>query len=176
MVRWTLLLPGLLPVRERELRRERAPAPPGVEAPEREMRDETPDLVRWWWRLVGVSSKEVSGTRVVEVSRLESQLWPFSSRVEEARAMPARSIHSASDLGFGVLSGRGRRPCEWEMLGCFLVFGMWWSAWPSSRLCRFVSLKAPVPVELLLRLWRLRELLRECERIGGVLGTETLDR
>lgn len=173
MVRWTLLprrLTRLLPARER------APAP-GVEAPEREIRDEAPDFVRWWRRLVDVSSKGGSGTRLVDVSRLESQLWPFSSRVEEARTIPARSIHSASYVGFGVLSGRGRRPCEYEMLVCFLCgFGMWCRAWPRSLLCRFVSLKGPTLVELLLRVWRLRELLRECERIGGVLGTETLDR
>lgn len=122
IVRLTLLprrLARLLPARER------APPPPGVEAPEREMRDKVPDLVRWWWRLVDASSKGVSGTRLVELSRLESQLWPFSSRVEEARAIPARSIHSASDLDFGVLSGKGRRPCKCEIPDCFLcVFGM----------------------------------------------------
>lgn len=173
MVRWTLLprrLTRLLPARER------VPAP-GVEAPEREIRDEAPDLVRWWRRLVDVSSKGVSGTRLVDVSRLESQLWPFSSRVEEDRAIPARSIHSASYLDFGVLSGTGRLPCEYEMLVCLLcVFGTWCRAWPRSLLCRFVSLKGRTLVELLLRVWRLRELLREWERIGGVLGTETLDR
>jgi hypothetical protein len=44
-------------------------------------------------------------------------------------------------------------------------------------LCRFVSLNGVARVELLLRVWwRVRDELREWERIGGVLGTETLDR
>lgn len=43
-------------------------------------------------------------------------------------------------------------------------------------LCRFESLSMPERVELLLRVCRVRELLREWERMGGVLGTETLER
>src|SRR4051812_9390299 len=39
-------LPRLLPPREREFRRDNA----GVDAPERDLRDEAPDLVRVWWR------------------------------------------------------------------------------------------------------------------------------
>ena len=40
-----------------------------------------------------------------------------------------------------------------------------------------MSLNTAAKVELLLReWWRVLELLREWERIGGVLGTETLDR
>lgn len=31
-------------------------------------------------------------------------------------------------------------------------------------------------MELLLRAWRVRDELRECESMGGVLGTETLER
>lgn len=150
------LLPRLLPPRERE-------KVAGVEAPERDLREEL-DLVRWW---VGSSGQ----MRLVELSRLESQLWPFSSRVEEARAIPARSIHSASVLG---LFASGRR--LWLMLGCLLgVSGAWWRGRVRS-LCRAVSLNGAARLELLLRAWRLRELLREWERMGGVLGTETLDR
>lgn len=44
-------------------------------------------------------------------------------------------------------------------------------------LCRFVSLKGVARVELLLReWWRVLDVLRECDKMGGVLGTETLDR
>lgn len=174
--RAVMVRPALLPRRERELRRESAP--PGVEAPERDLREEAPDFVRRWWFLVAFSSKGVSEMRLVELSRLESQLWPFCSRVEDARAMPARSIHSASGLDFGpLLCGRCWCPREYEMLGWLLcVPGTWWRACPRSRLCKFVSLMGAIREELLLRAWRLRELLRECERIGGVLGTETLDR
>lgn len=39
---------------------------------------------------------------------------------------------------------------------------------------RFVSLAGVARVELLLRECRVRDELREWERIGGVLGTETL--
>ena len=67
-------LPRRLPPRERELRREYAA---GVDAPERDLRDEeAPDLVRWWWRVgwgVVALSRDMS-TRLVELSRLESQL------------------------------------------------------------------------------------------------------
>lgn len=87
--------------------------------------------------------------------------------------MPARSIHSASDLDFGVGSGGWRiRDGVMEMLFGFL----WWRGCARLRDWRFVSLNG-ARVELLLRVWwRVRELLRECERIGGVLGTEMLDR
>lgn len=112
-------------------------------------------------------------TRLVELSRLESQLWPFSSRVDEASAIPARSIHSASDL-FACSSLNGRRECDEPE--CFLCIVWWWRGSATSLLCRFVSLNGPARVELLLRAWRVRELLRECERMGGVLGTETLER
>lgn len=54
---------------------------------------------------------------------------------------------------------------------------LWWSGKEILLLCRFVSLNGVARVELLLRVWwRVRDELRECERIGGVLGTETLDR
>lgn len=165
-------LPCLLPPRECELRREYAA---GVEAPERDWRDEAPpDLVRAWWRWWdGDSASKGMETRLVELSRLESQLWPFSSLVDEARAMPARSIHSASDL---VLSPNWRRACKEP--GCFLcVVVWWWSGRVTFLLCRLVSLDGPARVELLLRrVWRVRDELRECERMGGVLGTETLER
>lgn len=87
--------------------------------------------------------------------------------------MPARSIHSASDLDLGVEIGGGRgRAGATDML-----FGFrWWRGWVRWRLWRLVSLNG-ARVELLLRVWwRVRELLREWERIGGVLGTEMLDR
>lgn len=112
-------LPRRLPPRERELRREYAA---GVDAPERDLRDEeAPDLVRRWWRVGwgAVASSRDMSTRLVELSRLESQLWPFSSRVDEASAMPARSIHSASDLEVvGGGASPGWRRCE--ALACFL--------------------------------------------------------
>ena len=111
----------------------------------------------------------------MELSRFESQLCPFSSRVDEASAMPARSIHSASDLLFAWLLSPGvRRACD--ELGRFLVVpGWWWRGRISARLCRFVSLNPAALVELLLRPCRLRDVLREWERMGGVLGTETLE-
>jgi hypothetical protein len=164
-------LPRRLPPRDRELRRERAP--PGVEAPERDLREEeAPDLVRWWWRLLIAVSSGIS-TRLVELSRLESQLWPFSSRVDEAKAIPARSIHSASMLGVCGVSGKWRRPGK-VLAGFFCV--LWWRGFDRPWLWRFESLDGPVRFELLLRVWRVCELLREWERIGGVLGTEMLDR
>lgn len=57
------------------------------------------------------------------------------------------------------------------------LFGfLWCRGVPKPWLCRSVSLNA-ASVELLLRVWwRVRELVREWERIGGVLGTEILDR
>lgn len=58
-----------------------------------------------------------------------------------------------------------------------VVFGFRWCRGAAKpRLWRSVSLDA-TNVELLLRVWwRVRELAREWERIGGVLGTEILDR
>lgn len=109
----------------------------------------------------------------MELSRLWSQLWPFSSRVEDASAIPARSIHSASDLDFVESAARVRmRDGATDTL-----FGLrWWRGCARLRLWRFVSLNG-ARVELLLRVWwRVWELLREWERIGGVLGTEMLDR
>lgn len=107
----------------------------------------------------------------MELSRLESQLWPFSSRVDEASAIPARSIHSASDLVVPSLEWRR----VWDELGRFLcVDCWWWGGRAVSLLCRFVSLNGPARVELLLLACRVRDVLRECERMGGVLGTETL--
>jgi len=99
-------------------------------------------------------------TRLVELSRLESQLWPFSSRVDDASAIPARSIHSASVFAWPSLNGR---VCE-----CFFIG--WWKG-SATFLYRFES--GTERVELLLR-GRVRELLRE-ERMGGVLGTEMLE-
>jgi hypothetical protein len=155
-------LPRLLP-REREFRRDKA----GVEAPDLDMRDE-PDLVLVCSR--GDSASYGMETRLVELSRFESQLWPFSSRVDEASAIPVRSIHSESDLDAWV-SLNGRR---WDGPLCFLSW--WCSGRATSLLWRFESLSMPGRVELLLRVWRVRELLREWERMGGVPGTETLER
>lgn len=90
--------------------------------------------------------------------------------------MPARSIHSASVLEVGG-SGRGRRPWDCDMLAAFLWPGIWWRGCGRFWLWRFGSLDGAARVVLLLRAWwRAWELLRECESIGGVLGTETLDR
>lgn len=44
---------------------------------------------------------------------------------------------------------------------------------------RFESLNVAARLELLLRVWwwfRVRDVLRECDRMGGVLGTETLEK
>lgn len=58
-----------------------------------------------------------------------------------------------------------------------MLFGfLWWRGCARLWLWRLVSLNG-ARIELLLRVWwRVRELLREWERIGGVLGTEMLDR
>jgi hypothetical protein len=53
---------------------------------------------------------------------------------------------------------------------------MWWKGWARVLLWRFGSLEGAARVVLLRLWWRAWELLRECERIGGVLGTEMLDR
>lgn len=87
--------------------------------------------------------------------------------------MPARSIHSASDLAAPSLNWRR----AFDELGAFLCEVDWWcSGSATSLLWRFVSLNGPARVELLLLAWRVRDVLRECERMGGVLGTETLLR
>lgn len=85
--------------------------------------------------------------------------------------MPARSIHSAS-----VVAGPSRR--VYDALGRFLCpdWGWWCRGRERFWLWRFVSLNGPSRVELLLLAWRVRDVLREWERMGGVLGTETLVR
>lgn len=108
-----------------------------------------------------------AATRLVELSRFTSQLWPFSSLVDEASASPARNSHSESRrlfLGSGV-----REPVFPPLLLDFRCS-------TTPRLCRSVSLKTCVV--LLLRLCRelAREPEREWDRMGGVLGTDELDR
>src|SRR5436190_685159 len=60
---------------------------------------ESPDICAAWLRrdrwLFSPSSFR-SDTRLVELSRFTNQLWPFSSRVDDARANPALNIHSES--------------------------------------------------------------------------------
>lgn len=85
--------------------------------------------------------------------------------------MPARSIHSASVLG-------GPSLYCWRVYGFrrFLPPDWWCRGRETFWLWRFVSLKGPARVELLLLALRVRDPLREWERMGGVLGTETLVR
>lgn len=165
--------------RDLEDRRERAA---GVEtADERDdRRGVLLPLRLLWWRFVRITSGSASATRLVELSLLLIQLWPFSSRVDEVNASPARSSHSVSrDFLFSeedVNPGVSVAPLE-----LLLPMRVWICCWCNAaafwapRAWRSVSLSACV--ELLLRLWcRVRELARECDRTGGVLGTEELER
>jgi hypothetical protein len=65
----------------------------GVDRPDRER---LPMLVRRDCEIASTSYFWPSETKLVELSRFTSQLWPFSSRADEASAIPARSIHSGS--------------------------------------------------------------------------------
>jgi hypothetical protein len=118
-----------------------------------------------------VAASGSAATRLVELSRFTSQLCPFSSLVDEASASPARNSHSESGrllLGSGV-----REPVFLPLVdfrsGCC----------SAPKLRRSVSLKTCVV--LLLRLWcRVRELarepVREWDKMGGVVGTDELER
>jgi hypothetical protein len=72
---------------------DRDDAAAGVDRPDRER---LPMLVRRDCEIASTSYFWLSETKLVELSRFTSQLWPFSSRADEASAIPARSIHSGS--------------------------------------------------------------------------------